>query len=595
MNVEHATEHAHPQLGFWRKYVFSTDHKIIGIQYMITAMAMAIVGGLLSMLMRLELAWPPNSAANVFPTLAKLLPDAFAGGVMKPEFYLSLVTMHGTMMVFFLFTAVLTGGFGNFLIPLQIGARDMAFPFLNALSYWIFVLSCIVILAALFVAGGAPLGGWTAYAPLSAIPNGAGGPGEGLGMTLWITAIGLFTASGLMGGLNYITTILTMRTKGLSMMRLPLTQWSLLITAILGLLAFPVLLAAAILLTFDRVGGTSFFLPAGIIMNQKELVNVGGFPLLWQHLFWFFGHPEVYIVILPAMGMASDILSTFCRKPIFSYKAMVYSIVSIAVLSFIVWGHHMFISGMSPFLGEVFTVTTLLIAVPSAIKTFNWLGTVWGARIRFTSAALFSIGFVSLFVSGGLSGIFLGTSAADIQLQDTYFVVAHFHLVMAIAPLFAAFAGLYYWFPKMFGRFMNETLGKIHFWISFVGVYCVFFPMHILGIGGQIRRIYDPTAYNFLLPLQPLNTFVSISAFVLGATQLIFLLNFFVSIYAGKRATENNPWKATTLEWETPCPTGHGNFGDELPVVHRWAFDYGVPGAAEDFLPQTAAVVEGKH
>jgi cytochrome c oxidase subunit 1 len=582
--MAHDHEHDHPQLGFWRKYVFSTDHKIIGLQYLITAMAMAVIGGILSLFMRLELAWPPPG--HLWPTLAKIMPDAFSGGVMKPEFYISLVTMHGTLMVFFLFTAVLTGGFGNFLIPLQIGARDMAFPFLNALSYWIFLASCVVIFSALFVAGGAPYGGWTSYAPLSALPG--IGPNQDVGMTLWIAAIALFSASGLMGGLNYVTTILTMRTRGMSMMRLPLTQWSLLITAVLGLLAFPVLLAAGILLIFDRSLGTSFFVPAGIIMNDRELMHSGGHPLLWQHLFWFFGHPEVYIVILPGMGMASDILSAFARKPIFSYRMMVYSMAAIAILSFVVWGHHMFVSGMSPFLGSVFTITTLLIAVPSAVKTFNWLGTVWGARIRFTTAGLFAIGFVSLFVSGGLSGIFLGTSAADIQLQDTYFVVAHFHLVMAIAPLFAAFGGLYYWFPKMFGRFMNETLGKIHFWISFIGVYSVFFPMHILGVGGQMRRIYDPTQYQFLQAQQVLNVFITVSAFVLASAQIIFLFNFFISAFAGRKATENNPWQTTTLEWQTPCPPGHGNFGEELPTVYRWAFDYSVPGAADDFLPQTA-------
>jgi cytochrome c oxidase subunit 1 len=591
MDDSHAGEHDHPQLGFWRKYVFSTDHKVIGIQYLITAMAMAIVGGLLSMLMRYQLAWP----TSLSPLMAKIFPMAYNGGIMEPGFYISLVTMHGTIMVFFLFTAVLTGGFGNFLIPLQIGARDMAFPFLNALSYWVFLLSCIVIFSALFVTSGAPMGGWTAYAPLSAVPEAA--PGQGTGMTLWITAIALFTASGLMGGLNYVTTILTMRTKGMSMMRLPLTQWSLLVTAILALLAFPVLLAAGILLLFDRMGGTSFFVPAGIIMNQVPLMgHAGGHPLLWQHLFWFFGHPEVYIVILPAMGMASDILSTFCRKPIFSYRMMVYSMIAIAALSFVVWGHHMFVSGMSPFLGSVFTLTTLLIAVPSAIKTFNWLGTVWGARIRFTAAGLFALGFVSMFVSGGLSGIFLGTSAADIQLQDTYFVVAHFHLVMAIAPLFAAFGGLYFWFPKMFGRFMNDTLGKIHFWFTFAGVYAVFFPMHVLGIGGQMRRIYDPTQYMFLVPQQPVNVFISIAAFILGSAQLIFLFNFFWSIFAGRRVMERNPWHATTLEWSVPSPPGHGNFGDELPTVHRWAFDYSVPGEKEDFVPQTVpATVAARH
>jgi cytochrome c oxidase subunit I len=586
----HTAEHTHPELGFWRKYVFSTDHKIIGLQYLITAMFMALVGGTLSMLMRYQLGWP----SAISPTMGKIFPIAFQGNVMAPEFYVSLVTMHGTIMVFFLFTAVLTGGFGNFLIPLQIGARDMAFPFLNALSYWVFLLSCIVIFSALFVTSGAPLGGWTGYAPLSAIPG--SGPGQDLGMTLWISAIALFSVSGLMGGLNYITTILTMRTRGLSMMRLPLTQWSLLVTAILGLLAFPVLLAAGILLTFDRIGGTSFFVPAGIIMNQMPLDHTGGHPLLWQHLFWFFGHPEVYIVILPAMGMASDILSTFCRKPIFSYRMMVYSMIAISVLSFVVWGHHMFVSGMNPFLGSVFTLTTLLIAVPSAIKTFNWLGTVWGARIRFTAAGLFAIGFVSMFVSGGLSGLFLGTSAADIQLQDTYFVVAHFHLVMAIAPLFAAFGGLYFWFPKMFGRFMNETLGKVHFWFTFIGAYCVFFPMHIIGVGGQMRRIYDPTQYAFLVPQQPVNVFISVSAFILGAAQLVFIVNFFMSIFAGRRVMERNPWQATTLEWTAPSPPGHGNFGEELPEVYRWPFDYSVPGEAEDFVPQTTpAGAVAKH
>jgi cytochrome c oxidase subunit 1 len=590
MTEAHAADHGHHELGFWRKYVFSTDHKIIGIQYLITAMAMAVVGGLLSLLMRYQLAWP----TSLSPNMASLFPVAFAGGIMEPGFYISLVTMHGTIMVFFLFTAVLTGGFGNFLIPLQIGARDMAFPFLNALSYWVFLLSCIVIFAALFVASGAPMGGWTGYAPLSALPDAA--PGQAMGMTLWITAIALFSASGLMGGLNYITTILTMRARGLSMMRLPLTQWSLLITAILGLLAFPVLLAAGILLLFDRAGGTSFFVPAGIVMNQVVTTHTGGHPLLWQHLFWFFGHPEVYIVILPAMGMASDILSTFCRKPIFSYRMMVYSMVAIAVLSFIVWGHHMFVSGMNPFLGSVFTLTTLLIAVPSAVKTFNWLGTVWGARIQFTSAGLFAIGFVSMFVSGGLSGIFLGTSAADIQLQDTYFVVAHFHLVMAIAPLFAAFGGLYYWFPKMFGRFMNETLGKAHFWITFIGTYCVFFPMHIIGVGGQMRRIYDPTQYGFLVPQQPVNVFITISAFILGAAQLIFLFNFFYSIFLGRATSERNPWHATTLEWTAPSPPGHGNFGEALPTVHRWPFDFSVPGEKQDFVPQDVpATVTAKN
>ena len=575
-------EHEHPQLGFVRKYIFSTDHKVIGVQYIITAMFMAIVGGLLSMLMRLQLAWP----SEPLPTISQLFPTGMAGGVMEPGFYMSLVTMHGTIMVFFLFTAVLTGGFGNFLIPLQIGARDMAFPFLNALSYWTFLVSCVVILGALFVAGGPPLGGWTAYAPLSALPE--GGAGQADGMTLWIIAIALFAISGLMGGLNYVTTLLTMRTKGMSMMRLPLIQWSIFITAVLGTLAFPVLLAAGILLLFDRIGGTSFFVPAGLVMGEQLLEHTGGNPLLWQHLFWFFGHPEVYIVLLPAMGIASDLLSTFCRKPIFSYRMMVYSMSAIAFLSFIVWGHHMFLSGMSPVLGSVFTLTTLLIAIPSAVKTFNWVGTLWGARIEFKTPMLFALAFVSLFVTGGLSGIFLGTSAADILLHDTYFVVAHFHMVMAVAPLFAAFGGIYFWFPKMFGRMMNETLGKIHFWISFVGVYCIFFPMHTTGIIGHLRRVYNPLEYDFLAPVEGLNIFISIAAFITGAAQLIFIVNFFSSIWLGRKAG-SNPWNATTLEWTVEGVPGHGNFGPELPTVYRWPFDYGLPGAEKDFVMQTAA------
>ncbi len=574
-------EHEHPQLGFVRKYIFSTDHKVIGVQYIITAMFMAVIGGLLSMMMRIQLAWP----GQLSPTISQLFPTGMAGGVMSPEFYLSLVTMHGTIMVFFLFTAVLTGGFGNFLIPLQIGARDMAFPFLNALSYWTFLVSCVVILGALFVAGGSPLGGWTAYAPLSALPE--GGAGQADGMTLWIIAIALFAISGLMGGLNYVTTLLTMRTKGMSMMRLPLTQWSIFITAVLGTLAFPVLLAAGILLLFDRMGGTSFFVPAGLVMGEQLLEHTGGNPLLWQHLFWFFGHPEVYIVLLPAMGIASDLLSTFSRKPIFSYRMMVYSMSAIAFLSFIVWGHHMFLSGMSPVLGSLFTLTTLLIAIPSAVKTFNWVGTLWGARIEFKTPMLFALGFVSLFVTGGLSGIFLGTSAADILLHDTYFVVAHFHMVMAVAPLFAAFGGIYFWFPKMFGRMMNTTLGKIHFWISFVGVYCIFFPMHTTGIIGHLRRVYNPLEYDFLAPVEGLNVFISIAAFITGAAQLIFIVNFFSSIWLGQKAGAN-PWNATTLEWTIEGVPGHGNFGPELPTVHRWPFDYGLPGAEKDYVMQTA-------
>ncbi len=577
----------HHEMGFIRRYIFSMDHKIIGIQYFLTAFAMALVGVVLSMLMRLQLAWPGQQ----WSFLERIFPVGMEGGVMKPEFYLSLITMHGTIMVFFLLTAALTGGFGNFLIPLQIGARDMAFPFLNMLSYWTFLVSCFAIVSAFFVEGGAPLSGWTAYAPLSAIPE--SGPGQGMGQTMWIIAIALFTASSLFGVLNYITTILNLRARGMSMMRLPLTTWGMLITSILGLLAFPVLLAAGILLFFDRVGGTSFFVPGGLIMGNKLIEHSGGHPLLWQHLFWFFGHPEVYIVILPAMGIASEVISTFSRKPIFSYRAMVLSMAAIAILSFIVWGHHMFVSGMSPFLGSVFTLTTLLIAVPSAIKTFNWLATLWKAKIRYTTPMLFGLGFVSVFVSGGLGGIFLGTSAADIPLHDTYFVVGHFHLIMGVASVFGIFAGTYFWFPKMFGRMMSERLGKLHFWLTIIGVYTVFFTMHILGVGGHMRRIYDPTQYQFLQPLQPINVFITINAFVLGAAQLIFVFNFIWSLARGKRV-EKNPWQANTLEWQAPSPPPHGNWGETLPTVYRWPYDFSYPGADQDYLPQNVPAVPSR-
>ena len=581
---EHAHE-AHHEPGFIGKYIFSLDHKMIGVQYLLTAIVMAIVGGLLSMLIRMQIAWPTET----WPTLGKLFPASMPGGLMQPEFYLSLVTMHGTIMVFFLLTAVLAGGFGNFVIPLQIGARDMAFPFLNMLSYWTFFLSCIAILSAFYVEGGAPLGGWTAYAPLSALPQ--AGPGQGQGMTMWIVAIGLFCASSLLGALNYITTIFNLRTRGMSMMRLPLTTWSLLVTAILGLLAFPVLVGAAVLLAFDRSGGTSFFVPGNLVIGEKLVPHAGGHPLLWQHLFWFFGHPEVYIVILPAMGIASEILSTFSRKPIFSYKTMVLSLSAIGFLSFVVWGHHMFVSGMNPFLGSVFTFSTLAIAIPSAIKTFNWLFTLWGARIRFTAAMLFAIGFVSLFVSGGLSGIFLGNSAVDPHLHDTMFVVAHFHLIMGVASVFSMFGGIYYWFPKMFGRHMHEGLGKLHFWFTFAGVYCIFFAMHQLGMAGQLRRSYDPYVYDMLKQLQPANIFITKAAFVTGAAQLIFFVNFVWSLFAGRKAANDNPWEANTLEWSTPTPPGHGNWPGELPTVYRWPYEYGAPGAKEDYVPQHLAPV----
>lgn len=565
---------------FIRRYIFSLDHKVIGIQYLFTSLLMALVGGVLAMLIRLQLGWPGVR----WGLAAALFPGGFAGGQMKPDFYLAVVTMHGTIMIFFVLTTVLSGGFGNFLIPLQIGARDMAFPWMNMMSYWLLVPAIVVLMASFFVTGGAAGGGWTSYPPLSAIP--AAAPGSGLGQTLWLIALAILIVALLFGSLNYITTILQLRTRGMSLMRLPLTIWGLFVTAVLMLLSFPVLFAAAIMLLFDRLGGTSFFVPAGVYVGGEVLSHAGGNPLLWQHLFWFLGHPEVYVLILPGMGMVSDIMATHGRKPVFGYRFMVGSIVAIGVLSFLVWAHHMYTSGMNPLVAMAFMTTTLAIAVPSAVKTFNWLATLWGARIRFTTAMLYAIGFVSLFVTGGLTGVFLAQPPVDIYMHDTFFVVAHFHFVMASAALFAVFAGIYHWFPKMFGRFMNERLGKLHFWLTFIGIYATFFPMHFAGFAGMMRRIYSTQVYGFLQGLAPLNVFISVAAFGLGLAQLLFVYNFLYSLRRGPVA-DRNPWGATTLEWETSSPPPHGNFPDELPVVHRWAYDYSLPGAPDDFVPQT--------
>jgi cytochrome c oxidase subunit 1 len=562
-----------------RTYIFSMDHKVVGLQYFFTAFAMAIIGGALSMLMRLQLAWPSHS----WPLLGKLLSKGYAGGVMAPEFYLSVTTMHGTIMAIFVLTAVFTGGFGNYFIPLQIGARDMAFPFLNMLSYWIYLLSCVVLVAAFFVEGGAPLSGWTAYTPLSALP--AAGPGQAMGQTLWIVAIALFTVSSLMGGLNYITTILQARTKGMSMMRLPLNIWGMLAASILSIATFPVLLGAGVLLLADRLLGTSFLVPAGLVIGTKAVEHSGGHPLLWQHLFWFFGHPEVYIVIIPAMGIVGEMLATFIRKPIFGYRIMVGCWIVIDVLSVVVWGHHMFVSGMNPFIGGVFAFMTLLITIPSSILVLCWIISLWGSRIDFSSPMLFSLGFISLFVTGGVGGFFLGSSWTDIQLHNTYFVVGHFHIIMAIAPLFAMFGAVYYWFPRLFGRMMNETAAKAHFWISIIAAYAVFLTMHLLGIGGMFRHSYDPTQYEFLRHLQPLNRFVSYAAFALAASQLLFIGNFVWSFFRGPRA-ERNPWNSNTLEWTAPEKLPHGNWGDRLPTVYRGPYEYAGLGLDEDNLPQ---------
>ena len=572
-------EHEHHD-NFITKYIFTTDHKMIAKQFLITGMFWAIIGGFLSTLFRLQLGFPDMNLEFLRPLLGGWIDEA---GKLDPTFYLALVTMHGTIMVFFVLTAGLSGTFSNFLIPLQIGARDMASGFMNLLSYWFFFLSGVIMFISLFLKTGPAGGGWVVYPPLSALEQAI--PGSGMGMTLWLISMTLFIASSLLGGINYVTTVINLRTKGMSFSRLPLTIWAFFLTAVIGILSFPVLFAAALLLVFDRSFGTSFYL-SDIYVAGEALPNTGGSPVLYQHLFWFLGHPEVYIVLLPALGITSEVIATNSRKPIFGYKAMVVSLLGITVLSFIVWAHHMFVSGMNPFLGSIFMFLTLIIAVPSAVKVFNYLATLWRGNLIFTPGMLFSIGLVSFFISGGLTGVFLGNSAIDIQLHDTYFVVAHFHLVMGSASFFGLMAGVYHWFPKMFGRMMDAKLGYIHFWLTFVGVYMVFFPMHYIGIAGFPRRYYSWTNYEFANMYSDLNMFVSVAAFITFAAQAIFLFNFFYSMYRGRKATLN-PWSSNTLEWTTPLHPGHGNWPGEIPTVYRWPYDYSKPGAAEDFIPQT--------
>jgi len=558
--------HAHQvQLGFWRTYVFSTDHKMIGRQFLFLGLFMLLIGGTLAMMVRWELAWPETAVPGF-----NWIPEPYMyGGIIPPQTYNALFTMHATIMIFFVVMPIMVGAFGNFLIPLMIGTRDMAFPKLNMLSFWAGAVAGVVMLSSFLVPGGPAAAGWTSYAPLSAK---AQYTGVDWGQNLWNISLIILGASSLMGSINYITTIVNMRAPGMTYFRMPLTVWSLFITAILLLLALPVLTAALAMLLFDRTFGTNFFLPGG-----------GGEPLLWQHMFWFFGHPEVYILVLPAMGVTSDLLSTFSRKPIFGYHAMAFSMIAIAFLSWIVWGHHMFVSGMNPLLGTAFMMTTMVIAVPSAIKTFNWLGTLWGGSIRLTAPMLFALGFVSNFVIGGLSGIFMASTPVDIFIHDTYYIVAHFHYVVA-GIIFALFAAVYYWFPKMFGRMMNEGLGKIHFVLTYIFFNGVFFPMHFLGVAGHMRRIYNPTQYEFLQPMQHWNVFITISALILGASQIIFLYNFFWSLFAGKKA-ERNPWQANTLEWTAASPPPHGNF-EAQPVVYRGPYEYSSPEVKEDYLPQ---------
>ena len=577
-HAESAPHGMHAPTGFVSKYIFSLDHKVIGIQYFLLALAAVCIGIVLSVLMRFHLVWP--NAHLPFIT----------GGIMTPEQYLGLLTMHGTIMVFFVLTTAPQSGFGNYFLPIQIGAADMAFPRLNMLSFWTTFLAFIAILAAFFVPGGSPISGWTAYPPLSGIGQ-ATGPGEGWGQTMWIVSIALFCGASLMGALNFIATVIDLRAPGMTLMRMPLTVWAWFVTAILGLLAFGVLLAAGILLLLDRSAGTSFFVPAAEVVTDTLLNHKGGSPILWQHLFWFFGHPEVYIAILPGMGVASHLLSTFSRKPIYGYRAMAYAMCGIGFLGFMVWGHHMFVSGMSPYSGFAFSVLTMAIGVPSAIKTFNWLGTIWNGKIQFTSPMMFALGFVSLFVSGGLSGLFLAQPAVDNRLHATYYVVAHFHLVMGVAAIFGIFGATYFWYPKMFGRMMSEPLGKLHFWITFAGAYCIFMPMHFIGIAGAIRRYADYTGVQYLAQFQPVHKFMTIAAFITAIGQLIFIWNFFWSLKHGAKASDN-PWHATTLEWSTATPPPHDNFGGHYPSVYRGPYEFSVPGATEDYIPQHLAPQE---
>ena len=585
--MDHEHEHHHKET-FITKYIFSTDHKMISKQYLITGIIMGVIGVLMSLLFRMQLAWPEES----FKIFNLLLGDKFApGGVMANDIYLALVTIHGTIMVFFVLTAGLSGTFSNLLIPFQIGARDMASGFMNMVSYWLFFLSAVIMLSSLFVEAGPASSGWTIYPPLSALPQAI--PGSGAGMTLWLISMAIFIASSLLGSLNYIVTVINLRTKGMSMTRLPLTIWTFFVTAIIGVVSFPVLLSAALLLIFDRSFGTSFFL-SDIYIAGEVLHYQGGSPVLFEHLFWFLGHPEVYIVILPAMGIVSEVLATGSRKPIFGYRAMIMSVLAIAFLSTIVWGHHMFVSGMNPFLGSVFTFTTLLIAIPSAVKAFNWITTLWKGNLQLNPAMLFSIGMVSTFISGGLTGIILGDSTLDINVHDTYFVVAHFHLVMGISALYGMFAGVYHWFPRLYGRMMNKNLGYIHFWVTAICAYGVFFPMHFIGLAGLPRRYYTNTNFPLFDDLQNVNVLITTFALIGGVFQLVFLYNFFSSIFFGKKAVQN-PWRSNTLEWTAPVEHIHGNWPGEIPEVHRWPYDYSNPNHDEDFVPQNVPMKPGEE
>lgn len=583
----HAAHGEHHELGFLTKYLFSTDHKIIGIQFLFTGIIFLFLGGVLALLVRLQVGWPDGS----FPLIGRWFPESW-GQKMSPEFYTMIFSMHATIMIFFVIIPLLTGAFGNFTIPLQIGAKDMAFPMLNMLSYWFMWPAFAVILASFFFGGGAGGSGWTSYPTLASagMPEGQGfsspaSPHSGIGQILWLVALVFVGISSMMGSVNYITTIINMRAPGMTLTRMPLTIWAMFITAILQAMALPVLTVALILQLLDKTIGTTFFLPpGGMAFGNWHTGPGGGQPLLWQHLFWFYSHPAVYIMILPAMGMVSDVISTFARKPLFGYKPMIYSMAGIAGLGFIVWGHHMFQSGMDPRLGTGFMIATIMIALPSAVKTFNWLGTVWGGNIQYTTAMLNALAFVAMFVIGGLSGIFMAATPVDIFFHDTYFIVAHIHYVLFMSSIFGIFAGIYFWFPKMFGKLMNETLGKWHFALTFILANCTFYPMHIIGLGGHPRRYYDPTLYEFLQPFQSLNQFMTLAAIGLGLVQFIFVYNFVASLFVGETAGRN-PWKSNTLEWTADSPPPHGNF-PVTPIVKHGPYEYANPELEEDYQPQ---------
>jgi cytochrome c oxidase subunit I len=576
----HVAHHA-PPTSFIRKHIFSIDHKVIGKQYYGLALVAVFVGMILSWLMRLHLGWT-NLA---IPGLHWLSSNGAPGDMMTPEYYLQLMTMHGTIMVFFVLTTAPFAAFGNFFLPIQVGAEDMPFPRFNMMSFWVTFVAFLVLISSFFVGDGPTLAGWTQYAPLSAV-GAVAGPGQGLGEVLWASSIAIFCIGQLLGSLNFITTTLDMRTRGMSLWRLPLTCWGWFITSIMGLTAFAVLMPACILLILDHVAGTSFFVASNLVLNDQLQPHAGGSTLLWQHLFWFFGHPEVYIAIIPAMGIVSHVLIANMRRPMLSHRVLIYSMGALAVLSYMVYGHHMFVSGMNPVSSIVFSFPTLIITIPSTIIVLIWLGSLYGSRLRINAASLFGLGMISMFITGGVSGFFLAQPSLDIMLHATYFVVGHFHFVMAVSAIFGIFSGTYFWFPKMFGRMMNETLGKIHFWLTFVGAYCIFMPFHYLGLASNIRR-YQAFVDDYLQPLIPVHKFITVAALATGAVQLIFLYNLIHSRFWGEKASDN-PWQATSLEWATTSPPPYDNFGGKTPIVYHDPYQYGIEGSTGDFVMQNS-------